>query len=212
MKILAISGSGRKDRMTHNVIKELLKDCKDEVEIISLAGKKINGCIGCTACAGDNKCKVQDDWNEIGEKMEQADMIVFGAPDYFGSINALAHVCLERTYSFRHRSIFSLKDKLGVIVSTCETRDRKDPVGEFIKKMFDFNHIKTIGKVQVNQYSQCYTCGYGHDCEAGMVVYKHGILEEILPSHIPHEVNCQDETLKEIKAFRNVLIENGVKF
>ncbi len=210
MKILAISGSGRKGRMTHNAIENILKGCNDEFEIVSLAGKKINGCIGCTACASDNECKVRDDFNDIGDKMKQADIIIFGAPNYFGMVNALAHACLERTFAFRHRSTYSLKNKLGVIVTTCESREADDPVAGYIEKMFNFNQIKTIGKMQVNQYNQCYTCGYGHNCNEGIVVRKNGVLDEILPCHLPNEVDMQEETLNEINKIRTILLDNKV--
>ncbi|MCQ2027243.1 flavodoxin family protein, partial [Clostridium butyricum] len=115
--ILGISASGRKDGVTSKIVKAILEAAGPENEYISLAGKRINGCIGCTLCASDNKCKVQDDWNAIGEKMLEADAIVFGAPNYFGRMNALGHACWERTFSFRHREVFSLAGKLGVIVS-----------------------------------------------------------------------------------------------
>ncbi len=212
MKILAISASPRKDRMVHNALKEILNGCKSEFKIISLAGKRINGCIGCTACAKDNECKVQDDFNEIENEFKQADIIIFGAPNYFGMVNALAHACLERTFAFRHRGTLSLKGKLGVIVSTCGNRENKDPVSEYIEKMFKYNKIETIGKMQVNQYNQCYTCGFGESCGVGAVVGKHGFLEEILPSHLPNEVKSQAETLKEIENIREILSKNGVEF
>ena len=212
MKILAISGSGRNERMTHNTLKKLLENCSDIFEIVSLVGKRINGCNGCTTCATDNQCKVKDDWNEIGEKMKEADIIIFGAPNYFGTINSLSHATLERTFAFRHRSVYPLRDKLGVIVTTCESRANEDPVAAYIKRMFDNNHMVTIGSMQVNQYNQCYTCGYGHDCVEGIVVRKNGILKEILPCHFPLEVDFQEQTLKEIKNIRSILKNNGVKF
>ncbi len=212
MKILAISGSGRKGRMTNHAIDNILKGCKEDYEIISLAGKRISGCIGCAACAGDNECKVIDDFNEISDKMKQADIIIFGAPNYFSMVNALSHACLERTFAFRHRGTYSLRDKLGVIVTTCESRENDDPVAKYIEKMFTANKIKIIGKMQVNQYNQCYTCGYGHNCIEGRVVRNHGILEEILPCHLPKEVVMQEATLNEVKIVREALIQNGVKF
>jgi multimeric flavodoxin WrbA len=49
--------------------------------------------------------------------MRKADAIVFGAPNYFGRMNALGHACWERTFCFRHREIFSLAGKLGVVIS-----------------------------------------------------------------------------------------------
>ncbi len=212
MKILAISGSPRKNRMTHNAIQEILSNCKNDYEIISLANKKINACIACTACAKDNICKVKDDWTEIGEKMQQADIIIFGAPNYFGMVNALAHATLERTFSFRHKSSYTLKDKLGLVVTTCESKEASDPVAAYIEKMFNYNQIKCIGKIQVYQYNQCYTCGFGHNCNEGIVVRKNGILEEILPCHLPKEISEQPETVEEIKRIKELLIHHGVQF
>jgi len=102
--ILGISASARKDGITSAAVKAVLQASGMEYEYVSLTGKRINGCIGCTGCASDNFCKVKDDWNEIGEEMLKAEAIVFGAPNYYGTINALGHACLERTFCFRHRA------------------------------------------------------------------------------------------------------------
>ncbi|WP_242835897.1 hypothetical protein [Clostridium sp. DL-VIII] len=53
--ILGIS-SGRKNGVTSEAIKAILEATGLEYEYISLAGKRISGCIGCTLCASDNKC------------------------------------------------------------------------------------------------------------------------------------------------------------
>ncbi len=212
MKILGISASPRTGRMVHNAIQAVLKGCQDEYEIISLANKKINGCKGCTACAKDNMCKVEDDFILISQKMKDADIIIFGAPNYFGMINALGHACLERTFCFRHRGALSLKGKLGYIITTCETRETQDPVAQYIDKMFQYNAIKKMQAIQVNQYNQCYTCGYGHTCEAGIVVRKNGVLDKILDCHLPLEVERQQQTRLEILAMREHLKQQGVRF
>ncbi len=212
MNILAISGSGRINRMTHQSIKALLKGCKDEVEIISLAGKQISGCIGCAVCAKDNVCKVKDDWNEIGEKMKLADIIIFGAPNYFGMVNALSHATMERTFCFRHRGANVLQGKLGVVLTTCETRENEDHVQLYLEKMFGYCKMDVIAKMHVQQYNQCYTCGFGHSCLQGSVVRKHGVLEEILECHLPKEVSFQEETQKEILQVRKILKAHGVSF
>ncbi len=212
MKILAISGSGRAHRMTHNAIDSILYGCCDEYEIISLSNKKINGCIGCAACAKDNTCKVHDDFLAIATSMKNADIILFGAPNYFGMVNALSHAVLERTFAFTHRDIYALQNKLGIIVSTCENREAINPVSQYIEKMFLYNKIKIIGKMQVQQYNQCYTCGFGHKCAKGAVVRKHGFLEEILPCHLPLEVHTQTKTHEEIQDIRKALRQHGVSF
>lgn len=212
MKVLAISGSPRLDRMIHTTLKEILKDCSDTCEIISLSGKKINGCISCLACAHDNKCKVNDDWVKIAEKMVDADIIIFGAPNYYGLPNALSHSFLERTYCFRHNAKFVLADKKAVIVTTKRERLATEPVTDIVRKFFVSNHMDIIANMNCGEYSTCYTCGCGHDCEVGNVVATHGILEEILPCHLPKEVSEQSKTQEEILRIRGILMENGVSF
>ena len=212
MRILGISGSPRKDRMINNAIKEIVRDCNDEVDIISLSDKKINGCCGHALCAKDNTCKVVDDFIEIGEKMKQADIIIFGAPKYYNMINARAHATLERTFAFRHLGTYHLKDKLGIIVTTCETKKEENTVSNYIKGMFKSNLINTIGELEVTQYNQCYTCGVGEYCKEGAVVRKHGILKSIDKCHLPKEIVEQEDTLREIGNLRKLLKEYGVTF
>lgn len=209
--ILAISGSPRKNRMTHNTIKKILEHCDEDYEIISLSGKKINGCIACTLCAKDNICKVQDDWNEIGKKMSLANIIIFGAPNYYGTINSLAHACLERTFAFRHKNGFTLEGKLGITVTTQRKGITIDPVKKIIEQFMESNQMEVIGHVTCDEYSQCYTCGYGSDCEAGSVVREHGIIPKILPCHLPKEIDQQENTLKNIDNIISILKERGAK-
>jgi len=192
--ILGISASGRKDGITSKTVKAILEASNGEYEYISLAGKKINGCIGCVKCAADNRCHVQDDWNEIGEKMLKADAIVFGAPNYYGTINALGHACLERTFCFRHRDRFKLAGKLGVVVSTGYPQKNDDPVQVVINKFMKSNMMPIIGMVSAHGYSQCYSCGQGLNCTTGNIVKDHGFIEKLEEEHYPLCFAQQDDT------------------
>ena len=197
--ILGISASGRKNRMVHQTVFAIAQAVGQKYEVISLAGKRINGCIGCTQCAKDNICKIKDDWNEIGEKMAQADVIIFGAPNYYGTINALGHACLERTFSFRHREAFILKGKIGISVSTSsDPSSENDAVKAMIQRFMQSNQMEILGHVTAEAYSQCYTCGFGRDCSAGSVVSKHGILENIEKCHLPKDFSEQTSTAQQI--------------
>jgi len=198
MKVLGISGSGRAGGITSEAIKEILQATDVAYEYVSLAGKRINGCMACMGCVGDNQCKQQDDWNEIGQKMLDADAIIFGAPDYYGSINALAHACLERTYCFRHQERFLLSGKLGVIVGVDgrDTKNNKSAVMEFIKTIMLSNKMAIVDAVYAEGYSQCYTCGVGEKCGAGSVVATHGFIDKILPEHYPCRLKEQEGAMK----------------
>jgi multimeric flavodoxin WrbA len=204
--ILGISASGRKNRIVSQTVKAILESTGMEYEFITLAGKRISGCIGCTQCASDNVCKLQDDWNEIGEKMVKCEAIVFGAPNYYATINALGHACLERTFCFRHREAFSLKEKIGISVSTGKSEENH-PVHSVIKRFMLSNKMNVIGQVTAKGYSQCYTCGFGHHCYAGSVVGTHGVLEKIEKEHYPPDFAEQDETLQQVQAVAKLLRE-----
>lgn len=63
--ILGISASGR-DGLTAATVQAILAAAGLEYEYVSFAGKRINGCSGCTLCASDNICKFQDEgWENV---------------------------------------------------------------------------------------------------------------------------------------------------
>lgn len=192
--IIGIS-AGRKEGVTSAVVKKILESSDEEYEYISLSGKKINGCIGCVRCAADNICKQKDDWNEIGSKLLKADAIVFGGPNYGGTINALGHAFLERMFCFRHREVFSLAGKLAVIVSVEYAREKENTVHNFIKKVFDTQMMAIVESVSAIGYSQCYTCGFGGNCGVGNVVRDHGFINEIKDEHYPPHFRDQTEAV-----------------
>ncbi|MCX6642207.1 MAG: flavodoxin family protein [Candidatus Bathyarchaeota archaeon] len=192
--ILGISASGRvvsKNQtgilvkgVTEEMVEYILQKSGEPHELVSLADKTIRGCTGCCGCAKDNVCVLTDDWAEIRDKMYAADAIVFGAPNYYGVINAMGHAFLERTFSLRHRERFPLSGKLNAIVTVGSEEDTI--VEDFIRKFFRGQYMaESVGALRVSGISQCYQCGYGESCAAGSVVAKHGFLPEIRDYHLP---------------------------
>jgi multimeric flavodoxin WrbA len=192
--ILGLSTSGRNARrnesgtlthgLTEEMVKYILSKAGEPSEFISLAGKNIRGCVGCCGCAENNICVLEDDWAAIRDRMFEAEAIVFGAPNYYGTINALGHAFLERTFSLRHRERFRLAGKLNVIVTTGSEEDSQ--VEDVVRKVFRSNYMaEPVGALKAAGISQCYQCGYGEGCAAGSVVSRHGFLDEIRESILP---------------------------
>src|SRR4030042_1374971 len=192
--ILGISASGRPARrdesgrllcgVNEEMVQYILEKTGEQHMYVSLGGKTINGCRACLKCAGNNVCVLKEDWAELRDLMFEADAVVFGAPNYYGTINALGHAFLERTFSLRHRERFPLAGKLNAIVVTGPQED--NPAEEYIRRIFSSNYMaEPIGVLKVNGTSQCYQCGYGQTCAAGSVVAKHGFLDEIRDYHLP---------------------------
>ena len=100
MKVLAINGSARNNGNTailiHTVFEELNQQGID-TEMIQLSGKIIEPCKACWACRGKRNCVHKNDlFQEIFEKMTQANGIILGSPVYTANISANLQAFLER--------------------------------------------------------------------------------------------------------------------
>lgn len=87
-KVIFLSGSPKIEGNTMQVMQECLPMVEQEgleTELISLSGKKIEACIACRKCAELKKCVLNDDLNEILEKVRVAEGFIIGAPVYFGT-------------------------------------------------------------------------------------------------------------------------------
>ena len=85
-KVIVISTSlrtGSNSDMLANQFIEGAKAAGHEVEKISLAGKDIRFCKGCLACQKLGKCVIQDDANDIMQKVLNADVVCWATPIYY---------------------------------------------------------------------------------------------------------------------------------
>jgi len=103
MKVLGITCSPRKGGNTEILVREALKGVAaagGETELVLVAGKDIAPCDGCEACQKNGICKIKDDMQEIYQKLELADGVIFGTPVYFLNVSAQAKAVIDRTYAF----------------------------------------------------------------------------------------------------------------
>ena len=115
-KVLVISSSIRAKSNSEALAASFAKGASDagnEVETISLKGKKLAFCKGCLACQKIGKCVIDDDANAIADKMEQADVITFASPVYYYSISGQLKTMIDRVNSlypkdYKFRDIYFL--------------------------------------------------------------------------------------------------------
>jgi multimeric flavodoxin WrbA len=125
MKAVAINGSAR----THGNTEILLDHCLKvlaasgiEGEIIRLAEHPMQPCKACGGCFKhkDNHCVFQEDsFQQVYDKMCEADIIILGSPVYFGSATANMTALLDRAgYVARaNGNVFSRKLGGAVVVA-----------------------------------------------------------------------------------------------
>lgn len=114
MRILGISGSQRPEGNTTAYIRMVLDNLAErgaEIELISLADKKLRGCTGCYKCIEAKKCVIEDDFQEIFQSILQADGILLGSPVYHSSITAELKAVLDRAGFSGRWAMNEMKEK-----------------------------------------------------------------------------------------------------
>ena len=107
IRILGICTSPRVKRYTQTMLEHSLEGAASldgvsvATELYTVAGKKIDPCIGCRSCKKTGKCVQNDDMQELYEKIKSADGIIFATPVYFYNINAQCKAIIDRTYAIQ---------------------------------------------------------------------------------------------------------------
>lgn len=98
-KVLIISTSLRRNSNSDYIAREFERGAKDagnEVEFVSLIGKKIDFCIGCLTCQLTQECVIKDDANEIAEKVKNADVVVYATAVYYYEMSGQMKTLIDR--------------------------------------------------------------------------------------------------------------------
>jgi multimeric flavodoxin WrbA len=67
-----------------------------ETEKITLAGLSLEFCVACSKCHATGECIYEDDAEAIKTKMDAADGIILGAPNYINCVPAQLKVLMDR--------------------------------------------------------------------------------------------------------------------
>ena len=111
-KVLILSTSFRENSNSEILARETERGAKDagnNVEFISLKNKNIQFCKGCLACQKLGKCVINDDANEITEKMKNSDVIVWATPVYYYEMSGQMKTLIDRANSL-YVSEYKFKD------------------------------------------------------------------------------------------------------
>ncbi|NQT13253.1 MAG: flavodoxin family protein [Planctomycetes bacterium] len=127
IKILGICGSPRKGKSTAAALQVCLEAAKEvdaekiEVELIELAGMKINGDLAAGVPLEPGE---QDDFPSLVEKLSDPKVagVIIGTPVYFSNMTARCKAFLDRLTLFR-KNDFALKDKVAGVLAVGGARN-----------------------------------------------------------------------------------------
>jgi len=103
MKVIAVQSSANLDGLTSNLAQAVLKGAKAEggdTELIHLNRLDIKACIACEdgwgKCRKEGVCILEDDLQNLNEKIAKSDALVFATPVYWHDLSESAKIFLDR--------------------------------------------------------------------------------------------------------------------
>lgn len=150
MKVLFINGSPHKEGCTYTALKEIasiLEKSGIETEFMYLGTAPIAGCIACGACSKTGRCFVNDQVNEVLNKLPELDGIVVGSPVYYAGASGQLTAFLDRVF-FAGRDKFA--GMLGASVVSCR-RGGASAAFDQLNKYFTMNCMPVVSSQYWNQ-------------------------------------------------------------
>lgn len=123
------------------------KEAGHEVDFVTLKDKEIKFCKGCLACQKLGHCVINDDANEITEKMKNADVIVWATPVYYYEMSGQMKTMIDRA-----NALFSLDYKFKEIYLIATAADGSEGVAQTVINGLNgwiacFNGVKLCGYI-----------------------------------------------------------------
>jgi multimeric flavodoxin WrbA len=120
MKIVAITSSpkGKKSNTLQlvNAAAEGAREAGAGVEVIDITRYRIKYCKGCVTCYKKGKCVQKDDFQEIWDKIIEADGIILSSPNYIDGVTAQLKTLFDRMANAIHEQLFD--GKYGLTLTT----------------------------------------------------------------------------------------------
>ena len=150
MKVLLINGSAHQKGCTYTALKEvagILEQEGIETEFLWIGAKPVAGCIGCGSCRSTGRCFVDDQVNQVVERLEELDGFVIGSPVYYAGPSGQLTAFLDRLF---YAGGGRFRGKLGAAVVSCR-RGGAATAFDRLNKYFTINSMPVVSSQYWNQ-------------------------------------------------------------
>ncbi len=142
MKFVGILGSVREGGNTEVLLDAALEEAQKNgviVDKIPLRDKSVAPCDGCGGCTKTGRCLIDDDAQEICQKMLTSDGIIWATPVYFWSMTGQTKTLMDRTYALLFPKL-QLASKVGGLIVAAAGRGCMNTANAF-HMYFNYNHM-----------------------------------------------------------------------
>lgn len=106
-RVLILNGCPRKNGKTASLVRAFTEGAEsagNEVTELHLDSMDIHGCKACEACARNGgTCVQRDEMDEVTRAWEQAEVVVFASPMYWGTVTGQLKVAIDRLYALQNK-------------------------------------------------------------------------------------------------------------
>lgn len=157
VKVLALIGSPRKKSNTDSLADAVLQGSESKGHLhqkIYLYPQKIHPCVDCRRCKqGDFVCHLADDMREIYSRLEEADVLLFGTPNYWYGPTAKMKLLVDRLRPYVASR--KLKGKRAILViPAADGPEACQPMLEMFRRAFAYLEMTLAGSLLITAYER----------------------------------------------------------
>jgi len=148
LKIIAIVGSPHGAKGSTAKLTRLVLDGAEQqgasTHAVFLPGDTVLPCLGCDYCHKKGRCLQKDSFEEIRQKILEAEGVVLGSPNYIFSVSAQMKAFMDRCAGMVH--CLGFHGKYGASVVTSGGGD-EEPIAGYMNHFMMIAGIQSVGSV-----------------------------------------------------------------
>ncbi len=163
LKVLGISTSPRTNGNSDTLLRRALEGAESagaQIEYIRLSDYKVGPCIECNACYATGKCSVEDDYQQVLEKLINTDRLIFATPIFFMTVCAQAKMLIDRCqclwahkYVLKKELFNPERDRRAMVIAVGGSKGVKqfDSIRRTMKVYLDCLEMHYVGGLFINK-------------------------------------------------------------
>jgi multimeric flavodoxin WrbA len=164
LKVLGISTSPRLKGNSDLLLREALAGAESagaQVEYLRVADLNIAPCVECNCCYSTGRCRVQDDYQQVLQKMLDADRLIFATPVFFATVCTQAKMLIDRGQCLWANKYVLKKplfehgprDRRALVIAVGGSKGKKqfESIRLTMKSYFDALDVKYVASLFVNR-------------------------------------------------------------
>ncbi len=164
MKVLGISTSPRIKGNSDLLLREALAGAESigaQVEYLRVCDLNIVPCVECNACYTTGRCRVEDDYQLVLDKLLDADRLIFATPIFFMTVCSQAKMLIDRGQCLWARKYVlkkplfetSRRDRRAMFIAVGGSKSTKqfNSIRLTMKVYFDVLDMRYVANLFVNK-------------------------------------------------------------